>query len=681
MKKCRIEERKLYVADFETTVEENTAAQTETEVWAAGICPVKEKLSEDDVTIYNNIFDFINHLEYHIEDDSIVFFHNAKFDLSFLIGSLETCGFHAAWSWDKENHYAEDWQQNMMPNTYKVSVNKMGLWYGARICFEGKTVEIRDSAKKLPLTLEQIGKSFDTKYKKLTMEYVDSDTVHHKAFQPIPENEYKYLCNDCLCLAEAIYIIWYKYGMTGITIGSDCLKEFKALKGKEFDILFPDMANFWLDDIGCDEHISAYDYCLKAYSGGWVYQNEMSKGVLFKSDIKWPEELQRKFNKLASKNAKVVEVKNICVADVNSLYPSVQSSESGSYYPVGYPEYRKGHPKRSEIKNYAIFRRFKCRFKLKKGYLPFMHIRDDVAYNSTECLKTSDVYGKRFYKTRDGEEHDTLRTYTLTQPEFELFEKHYEILNYEPIDYLIFEKQVGIFDDYIHKYRDMKIQAKKDGNKGLYTISKLYANNLYGKMSQTTDSSFKTIHFEDGVMKFDTNIEHEKDPIYIPAGAYITAHARRFTITASQSNYYEGEYRGIQYADTDSMHLVDLNPDEIKGVEYHATDFCKWDCEESSCAYAIYAKLKTYIEISCESSFEKITDKEGNPDFKVIAKAAGLSKEGKKIFTDRLFLDKDDENKVYLDQFQPGLCIENANLKARQVKGGIVLTPSEFKLS
>lgn len=674
-------ERKLYVADFETVVEEDPTQQTETEVWAASICPVIKRPEPNDVTVYNNIFEFINHLEHNIEDDSIVFFHNEKFDISFLLNELNREGFVPAMSWENDKKYAKDWQQKLTSNTYKVSVSSMGQWYSCTIRFEGKTIEIRDSAKKIPSTLEEMGKSFHTKYQKLTMQYENSETVQHKAFQQIPKNEMDYIINDVLVLAEAMYIIWYDYGMTGITIGADCLAQFKALKGKEYDLLFPDMAMCFLEAQGCPENITAYDYCLKAYSGGWCWQNPVSKNMLYKSDIKYSDELQEKFDRLASKQAHLQLVKNIVVVDVNSLYPSVMSSESNSYYPIGLPTWHEGEPKKSDTRRYAVIRRFKCRFNLKKGYLPFIHIRSTNAYDANECLTTSDVRGSRYYKGRDKVEHDTLREYTMTQPEYELFTKHYNLTDYEPIDYLTFEKAVGIFDDYIEKYKNMKIEATEKGDKAMRQIAKLFLNNLYGKLATSTNSSYKLIRFEDDVMKFDTITEYLKNPVYIPAGAYVTAWARRFTITAGQQNYFEGQQKGVMYSDTDSLHLVDLNPDELKGIPFHATDFCKWACEESSCAYATYAKQKTYIEIATEEDFKTVKDKQGNPTYNLIIKAAGLGKEGKSLFTDRLFLEEDDPKKVYLDQFRPGLKLARANLKAKQIKGGIVLVPSEFKLS
>ena len=675
-------ERRLYVADFETTVEADPSLQEETEVWSAAICPVMERPEPVNVTVYNNIYEFITHLSL-LEDYSIVFFHNEKFDVSFLLNELNNEGFLPAMDWTDENKYAPNWQQKLMPNTYKVAVSSMGQWYSVYIRFDDRTIEIRDSAKKIPSTLEAMGKDFNTKYKKLTMQYENDENVQHKAFGQITEDEMKYIVNDVLVLAEAMWIIWYKYEMKGITIGADCLREFKNICGADYDTLFPDVHEVYLDDLGGDEHMSVHEYCQHAYSGGWCWKNPVASNIVYQSDITYPEHLQKEFKKITKKIEHVKHVKNIVVVDVNSLYPSVMSSESNSYYPIGLPEYHKGQPQKSLIKKKAIIRRFECRFRLRKGKLPFYHIRGSHMYDANECLTTSDINNNRYYTSRDGVEHDTLRVYTMTQVEFELFCQHYEVLNYKPIDFLAFDKATGIFDKYIEKYRKMKIDATIAGNKAMRQIAKLYLNNLYGKLGTSMNSSYKLIHFEDHVMKFKTITEYAKNPVYMPAACYVTSWARRFTITAGQQNYFAGEHRGVMYSDTDSLHIVDMNPDELKGIPFHATDFCKWACEESSCAFATYAKQKTYIEIATEEDFKTVTKskEDSTPWYNLIVKAAGLGKEGKKVFTDRLFLDEKDPNKVYLEDFRPGLKIKKANLKAKQIKGGIVLVPSEFKLS
>ena len=584
----------LYVADFETVVEEDVENQTETEVWSAAIAPVDINPKPSQVIVFNNINDFINHLNT-LEDDAIVFFHNEKFDGSFLLNALNKIGFKPALHPLCDKMYAPRFLHKKMPYTYTVSVSAMGQWYGIKIRFDDKTIEIRDSFKKLPFDLKTIGKSFKTKYQKLEMEYVNNDEVHHYAGCTITDEEMDYIKNDVLVLSEAMGIIWYKNRMQGVTIGADCLHQYREMMGKNYKLFFPDMLNYKLPN-----GMNAYEYCLKAYSGGWCWKNPISDKKVYMSDIDYSDELKEKFEKLYKNKNNVERVKNIVVIDVNSLYPSVMSSQSKSYYPIGLPTFHTGEPKRSEERQFAIIRRFKCRFKVKPGYLPFIHIRNCSAYDSNECLTTSDVRGDRYYYDRDKTAHDTLREYTMTQPEWELFKKHYEIMNYEPIDYLTFQKMSGIFDSYIEKYKQMKINASKSGDKAMRQIAKLFLNNLSGKLSTSTNSSYKMIRFEDDVMKFDTITEYAKDPVYIPAGAYVTAWARSFTITAGQQNYFEGEHHGVMYSDTDSLHIVDMNPDELKGVQFDATDFCKWACEESSCAAATYAKQKTYTSTSSE---------------------------------------------------------------------------------
>lgn len=656
--------RKLYVADFETTVEEDASQQTETEVWSAAICPVLARPEPSDVTVYNNIILFVDALE-RLEDEALVFFHNAKFDLSFLLNELNKEGYVPAYDPHNAGHYMPDWKQDFTQYTYKVAVSNMGQWYSCRLRCGDRSIEIRDSHKKLPFDLRTIGKSFHTKYQKLEMEY----SAFHQANGYISQTEMDYIKNDVLVLSEAMHIVWYDYGMTGLTIGADCLKEFRALN-PDYEKLFPSMTDFKIHTID-GKDITAYDYCIKGYSGGWCWKNPVADKKVYAADIKYSPEIQAKLDKMYQKASHLTKVKHILVVDVNSLYPSVMiDSDQTEGYPVGNPEYKTGAPLAFEVADKAIFRRFKCRFKLKEGMLPFIHIRKPD-YNHNECLTSSvNAIGE-----------DPIQEYTMTQPEFELFKKHYEILDYKPIDYLVFERRKGIFDSYINKYAKMKIEATKEKNKAKRQIAKLFLNNLYGKLATTTCSSYKTISFVDDVMKFTTHTEYAKDPVYIPAGAYVTAYARRFTITAGQLNYFEGEDMGVMYSDTDSLHIVGLTPDELQGIKFDSTAFLCWACEESSVALATYAKQKTYIEVSTEEDFEEVTDKEGNPDVAFIMKAAGMCSNGKDYFKHCLDLDNKDDDKLWLEDFRSGLVLPNVNLKTKQIKGGILLVPSDFKLS
>ena len=74
----------MYMADFETTVYDG---QTSTEVWAAALV----KIGTEDVVIYHSIGDFlkaVENLSESNESDVIVYFHNLKFDGTFILSYL-----------------------------------------------------------------------------------------------------------------------------------------------------------------------------------------------------------------------------------------------------------------------------------------------------------------------------------------------------------------------------------------------------------------------------------------------------------------------------------------------------------------------------------------------------------------------------------------------------------------
>lgn len=654
-------ERKLYIGDFETLVyddamTEKYGPQEETECWACGIVPVSARPEPEDCDIYNNIYEWFNHV-FKLEDNAIVFFVNLKFDGSFILDALNRLGFIQCMSMERPEHYASEWEMTLSPNSFTVCCNDMGAWYYIRVRTDDRTIEFRDLTKLLPFSVKELGKAFNTKYRKLEIEYEGE----RRAFGPITQQEEDYLKNDLLVPAEALYKVWFEEGIQSLTIASAALEQYKTILTKPvFDMLYPDMREVKLP---IDEYPTAHDYVSASYSGGWCYLNPIARKKVFLSDDK--------FSNMVTGD--VVRVKNSIVCDVNSLYPSRMTSD---FFPVGVPEYRTGAPDKKTIQDRYCFRRFKCRFRIKPGYLPFIHIRNCPWYHPNDCLTTTDVLGKRYVR---GE--DTRREFIMCQTEIELFMQHYDVLNYEPIDYLSFEKQQGVFDEYIEKFRKMKIEATKNKDAVRRTLAKLFLNSLYGKMGSSLCSSYKTVRFEDDVLKFDTHIEYLKNPIYMPIAAAITSSARRFTITACQQNYFEGELRGFMYADTDSAHMVDMDADEVKGMQFDSSAFNCWDVEVSKCAVATYAKQKTYIEVATEESFEKVVDKEGNPSYNFIMKAAGLSKNGKDIFHQALLLNPGQKGKLYVNDFKPGFEMIGVNLKAKQIKGGVLLSKSDFKLS
>ena len=248
----------------------------------------------------------------------------------------------------------------MKNNTFKYSISNMGQWYSITVKLKGKYIEIRDSLKLLPFSVKRIGTSFATKHKKLDMEY---EGLRY-AGCPITEEEQAYIANDVLVVKEALEIM-FSEGHKNLTIGSCCLSEYKRLTGRMvYEEQFPNIYEIDIDETyGAT---NAGEYVKKSYRGGWCYVVEEKKEKL---------------------------LTNGTTADVNSLYPSMMSSESGNRYPVGKPMFWQGDyiPDVIEREGYYYFVRIRTRFELKPGFLPFIQIKGNPLYKGTECLKTSDI--------------------------------------------------------------------------------------------------------------------------------------------------------------------------------------------------------------------------------------------------------------------------------------------------
>lgn len=622
-----------YMGDFETTVFDN---QTYTEVWAAAMVP----FWTEEVSILHSINDMFDRLK-NLYGNICIFFHNLKFDGSFWIPFLEqTLKLQQAYMvLEKDGQKTYRWieQKYMQNNTYKYMISDRGQWYNIIIKVNNKFIEIRDSLKLLPFSVEEIGRSFKTKHKKLTMEYKGL----RYAGCEITDEEKEYIANDVLVVKEALEIM-FEEGHNGVTIGSCCLKEFKKTYDKwDYQIYFPNLYDMKIDEeYGAP---TAGDYVRKAYRGGWCYLVPEKAGWIHKDGL---------------------------TADVNSLYPSMMSSHSGNRYPVGKPTFWKGDyiPEKALKPGRYYFLRVRTRFYLRKNYLPFIQLKNSFLYIGTENLTTSDVRDENgnyceTVEMPDGTERSTAVTMTMTMTDWELFKKHYELVDTEILDGCWFFSEIGIFDEYIDKYAEMKKTSKGARR----TLAKLFLNNLYGKEAASTDSSFKIAYVkDDGVIGFFPVKENAKAPGYIPCGAAITSYSRCFTITAAQQNYYGSNERGFIYADTDSIHC-DLKPEEVKGITVHPTEFCCWKLE-SYWDKAVFTRQKTYIEHVTHEDGEPIKE----PFYDV--KCAGMPKKSKQIF-----LDKMEAGEYDLTDFKIGLKVEG-KLTPKRIRGGVVLQETTYEM-
>ena len=603
---------KYYVCDFETTVYKG---QQYTEVWAAAVV----ELNTEDVVILHTIQDFLGYI-FSLNVNIVGYFHNLKFDGNFIIDWLLRNGY-------KWNRTAEG---KMKTNEFKCAISDRGAWYTITIKKGQTIIEFRDSLKLLPFSVKRIGKSFKTQHKKLDMEYEG----FRYAGCEITDKEKEYIANDVLVVKEALEIM-FERGHQKLTIGSCCLEEFKSTYDKtDFKNFFPNLTDIEIDpDLYGESNADAY--IRHSYRGGYCY---LVKG---------------KENKIYS---------NGWTADINSSYPSNMSSESGNYYPVGKPMFWKGDiPKEADNKYYFV--RIRCRFNIKEGMLPTVQIKGTLLYNGTDYLTTSDYYDyqsgtyKRYYM-KQGVKYDSYVTMTMTCVDYELFLKHYNPIDLEVLDGCYFMKAIGLFDEYMYKYKEIKensVDAERE-------LAKLYLNNLYGKFSANDSSSYKVPYINSkNVLGFEIVEEHEKKPGFIAVGSAITSYARRFVINAAQANYHGVDKDGFIYCDTDSIHCSG-KPEDVKGIRIHPTSFCAWKLE-SYWDKAVFVRQKTYME-----HVTHVDGKEVEPFYNI--RCAGMSEDAKQEFLD----------KYDITDFKEGLKL-NEGLKPVRMPGGIVLEKKGYHMT
>lgn len=541
-----------YACDFETT--RNTDDYTE--VWSSAYV----RRDSEDVHIDNNISDTFQYFV-NLKKNVILYYHNLKFDGSFWLWFLKTKTKY------KEARTNGKWlkTKEMPRSSYKYLISAMGEWYNIVIKTPYATIEIRDSYKLLPFALKSIGESFQTKHKKLTMEY----RGYRYSGMEISESEKAYIRNDVLVLKEALEEM-YRQGHNQLTIGACCMMDFRIdYPKKSFERLFPNLYEMELPNGISDKYTKSIGaYIKRSYYGGWVYCND-------RIAEKW--------------------VWNGFTDDAYSLYPSVMHSQSGNRYPVGVPIFWKGKVP-EEIKNDSTkyyFVHFRCRFQLKDGYLPFLQIKNSLLYKRTEMLKTSDIKinGKYYksYSASDGTIMECRPELILTCTDYIRFLEHYTVYDIDYIDGCYFETLSGLFDNYLNRYNEIKMSATGARR----TQAKLFLNNLYGKFATSTDSSYKLYNVQDGKPMYSVCLEDDKKPGYIPIGSAITSYARDCTIRAAQKNYHTD--RGFCYADTDSIH-ANIPLEKVVGIPHAKNGFCTWKTE---CTWtsAKFLRSKTYLEI------------------------------------------------------------------------------------
>lgn len=541
---------RTFIADFETTTNESDC-----HVWAFALVEVG---NPKNLMIGTSIDDFMDLCQ--SEPDNIkVLFHNLKFDIHFIFSWLFKNGF-------KHVHDRKE----RASNTFTTLITSKGMYYSLEIIFymRGKNIKkltIQDSYKLIPLSVEEIAKSFRLPFSKGKIDYDARNDM--PIGTPLSKDEIDYISKDVLIVEHAISF-FYSQGLTGMTIGSCALNEYKSLVGmRNFKRWFPDASNYHED-----VHPS--------YRGGFTYLNPKFAGKLLGKGI---------------------------VLDVNGLYSAVMKE---SYLPYGTPIFYKGEYK--EDKSYPLYiQMIRCVFELKHGKIPTIQVKHSLSFRGNEYLTSSD---------------DEELVLCLNSVDLELFLEQYEVHNIEYLSGWKFRSARGFFDTYIDKWNGLKQSSILEENWGMYLIAKYYLNSLYGKFGTNIWVKSKLPYFDPETQKVsfkDSELE-PKQGLYIAMASFITSYARLKTISSAQKimDDYNSGKSNIQfvYADTDSLHLLTDDFEIPEGLEIDQVKLGAWKIE-GKFRRAKYLRQKCYMD-----DFTKDIHSE-NPEYKYKITVAGMPKE------------------------------------------------------
>lgn len=451
--------------------------------------------------------------------------------------------FIISWCFQNGYVYAQE-KQDRATQTFRAAISDKGLYYTLEVIFwlKGKNVKkvtFFDSAKLFPgMGVDDVAKAFRMPISKLKIDYSAHDKLPYGS--PLTKEEQDYIINDVKIMANALYQ-FQSQGLDKITIGSNALAEYKKLVGDR---------NFrrWFPKLRCHGELA------QAYKGGVCMLG--------------PKVMDRNIGRGL-------------VLDKNSMHPWVMKNKP---LPHGTPIYYKGEYREDPL--FPLYTQMiRCSFRLRPGKLPTVQIRHSDYYSGNEYVEDS---------------HDEEIPMAMNSIDLKLFLENYETFNLEYIGGWKFMAQTGMFDAYIDKWTEIKIQAAADGNWGLYQIAKIMLNSLYGKFgTSTTRRSKHPCMGEDGKVKYKDADPIAQDGVYVPVASFITSYAREETIRAAQKiidDYNAGKSKiRFLYMDTDSLHIATDDFSIPEGLDIDRYRLGAWKVE-SKFEKAKFLRAKCYIE-------------------------------------------------------------------------------------
>ena len=456
-----------YIADFETCKYDNKQR-----VWLWGIRKATDKIDEH-TEIGTDIQTFINYIKGIRQKMPVIFFHNLKYDASYLLDHLLKNGYS----------YTANEPADLKEYELTTNSNFEGTIYEVAVNMSGKIMRFKDSLKLFNASEEALATSYNLPTKKGKIDYLKPRSPE---YVPTIE-EIEYIKNDLFIVSYILYH-FRKQGFEKYTASSSAFNEFVKMAYPRSKTQFSYNAFHEHHHISIEE-----DRILRsAYLGGYCYLNPELKGKTTKEGI---------------------------VVDVNSMYAYVMYTQN---MPYGKPLYTNGKPFLNNKYNIYISK-VQLSAKLKKGYFPTIS-------NKKICLPE---YG---YNDYIDDTHGIIEIY-LTNIDIDLIFKNYDINYFEIIESWSFKsKRGGLFKDYIERFYTMKKEAREKRNETQAQLAKIFLTGLYGKFGTNPMIMTTKPIIDNDVIRF-SKIEHkEQDPIYLPLSIFITSYAREVLINAALNN-------------------------------------------------------------------------------------------------------------------------------------------------
>ena len=321
-----------------------------------------------------------------------------------------------------------------------------------------------------------------------------------------------------------------------------------------------------------------------------------------------------------------VVLHNVRRYDVNSMYSYIMYTKE---LPIGKPI------KCNKIGQYKFeLYKINVKFTLKEGHLPTL-------------LKKNFVFGGGLYY----ENLEEIETIWISSIDYELLLRHYNIECIQFLEIYGFKTCDFLFKNYIDKWYAIKNREKGAKKQ----VAKLMLNSLYGKFGSNCKGRSKLPYLNDnGELEFNNSEEQDMRKYYLPIAIAITSYAHKLIDDAIMSTGYDN----FVYCDTDSVHtLGTLSPELIDNKELGKFKL------ESIEITSKYVRPKTYV-------YKELNEKD---EIVYSITCAGMNDDCKEYALDTFGDD-------IFNKFQTGFEIHGKKLIPKQVKGGMILVETSFKI-